>query len=128
MKIWGFFMQKIIDWNLPIKTVSEANCSEHWSKKHKRHKLQKKIIWVEFKRKGTKIPLPCHIKLTRVSPRFLDIGDNLPCAFKWIKDSIAAHLTGNYIYGRADDDKRITWEYDQEKGKSQGVKIEIFSA
>lgn len=120
-------MQKIIEWHLPIKTVSEANSSEHWTKKHKRHKAQQWAIWIEFTKIENKIPLPCYVKLTRVSPRFLDIGDNLPCAFKWIKDSIATHLTGISAYGRADDCKEITWEYDQEKGKPQSVKVEIFT-
>ena len=25
-------MKKVIDWLLPIRTVSEANASEHWAK------------------------------------------------------------------------------------------------
>jgi hypothetical protein len=112
-----------IEWNLFIKTVSEANCSEHWSKKHKRHSFQKKAIWAQFKKEGITIPLPCHVKLTRISSRKLDIGDNLPCAFKWIKDEIAAQITGNKVAGRGDDDERITWEYDQVKGSPQSIRI-----
>lgn len=119
-------MQKNIEWNLPIKTVSEANCSEHWTKKHKRHKSQKKMIWYQFKKEEKKITLPCHIKMTRISQRFLDKGDNLPCSMKYIRDSIAEEITGIKISGRADDDERITWEYSQEKGKPQSIKIEIF--
>lgn len=119
-------MQKIIDWHLPIKTVSEANCFEHWTKKHKRHKLQQKYIWLAFKSERDFCPLPCHVKLTRISTRFLDKEDNLPCSFKWIKDEIAAHLTGILMPGRADDDKRIIWEYAQEKGKPQSIRVEIF--
>lgn len=119
-------MNKIIDWQLPIKTVSEANCSEHWSKKFRRHKQQKKQIWWAFKGEGTNCHPPCHVKLTRISLRSLDEGDNLPCAFKWIRDQIATELNGVQAYGRADDDERITWEYAQEKGKPQAVRIEIF--
>ena len=35
---------KKITWNLRIKTVSEANCTQHWTKKSKRHKLQQFFI------------------------------------------------------------------------------------
>lgn len=120
-------MQKIIEWHLPIKTVSEANSSEHWSKKHKRHKAQKKAIWWAFKRDGTNCHPPCNVKLTRISSRFLDVGDNLPCSMKYIRDAIAEELTGIKIAGRADDDERITWEYAQEKGSPQSIKVEIYS-
>ena len=137
----GFlFMEKFIELHIPILTVSEANCSEHWTAKNKRHQKQKLMVKGHLLRNGTSIPLPCHVKLTRVSPRTLDIGDNLPSAFKWIKDAIADHInpertigiskkTGRKvkIAGRSDDDERITWEYDQEKGKPQSIKIDIFA-
>ena len=118
-------MNKIIEWNIPIRTVSEANCSEHWTKKKKRHDQQKKWIWLYFKRDGTKITLPCTIKLTRLGKRLLDADDNLRMSFKWIKDYIADQLIPNLAAGRADDDKRITWEYDQEISKTYSIKIEI---
>jgi hypothetical protein len=135
-----FLMDKILDLHLPIKTVSEANCSEHWSTKHKRHKKQKKAIWHAFKREGTKINPPCRIKLTRISPRKLDIDENLPMVFKWIKDQIADYIHPEKtigqsrkvpgrkirIYGRSDDDERITWEFDQEKGSPQAIRVEVF--
>jgi len=120
-------MNKIISLHLQIKTVSEANCSEHWTKKSKRHKAQKKAIWWAFKSMGTKTPLPCHVKLTRISSRMLDIGDNLPCSMKYLRDAIAEEITGIKVAGRADDDERITWEYDQEKGKPQSIRIDIFT-
>lgn len=59
-------------------------------------------------------------------------------AFKWIKDELGACLfpervvivknkRGNYTKnkGYADSDPRIRWKYAQEKGKIQGVRIEI---
>jgi hypothetical protein len=119
-------MEKIVEWNLNIKTVSEANCSEHWSRKHKRHKSQKKSIRIQFIYLKPNIFLPCHVKLIRISPRLLDQDDNLPCAFKWIKDEIAAHLTGNFVPGRADEDYRISWSYSQEKGSPQSIRIEFY--
>lgn len=125
-----------VTWILPIKTVSEINCSEHWSKKHKRHKLQQFFVRQLFIHEATEITLPCEIKLTRLSPRQMDC-DNLPTSMKYIKDEIAEHLTGKGGYyitkkghvkaikGHADNDKRITWSYHQEKYKILAVKIEI---
>ena len=134
------FMNKIISLHLQIKTVSEANCSEHWSKKNNRHKSQKKSIWWAFKSMGTKIPLPCVIKLTRISPRTLD-DDNLSMSLKWIRDSISEHIFPEKtigrsrkipgksvkLAGRADDDERISWQYGQEKGNPQSIRIDIFT-
>lgn len=111
----------------PIETVSEFNCSENIWKKKKRHDLQKrwiKIIWLSFKPPSD---LPCTIKLIRVSKRELDEDDNLRGAFKWVKDAIADQLIPGKRPGRADDDKRIKWEYAQEKGAQKGIKIQITS-
>lgn len=129
-------MGKII-WDLPLKTVSEANSSEHWTKSSKRHRQQQFFIRQLFNKESTKIELPCTVKMTRTSTRFLD-DDNLRIAFKWIRDEISECLIpekcGNFVdkkgkirslKGRADDDTRITWEYSQEKSKVQGIKIEI---
>lgn len=120
-------MKTIVSWQLPIKTASEANSSEHWTRKAKRHRLQKRWVKAAFHRERPQLAIPAHVVLTRIAPRSLDSQDNLPMSFKYIADSIAEELTGNYVPGRADDDKRITWEYKQEKGavKEYGVKIEI---
>jgi len=84
--------------------------------------------------------LPCTIKLVRLGGRFLDKEDNLPMAFKWIRDEIAECVfpEKNVQYvdkkgklrslkGRADDSPLIKWEYDQEKSKRMGIRIEIYS-
>lgn len=82
--------------------------------------------------------MPCEITLIRIASRFLDAEENLPMAFKWIKDEIGACLfpekvviykkkNGKYAQnkGHADSDPRVKWGYGQEKGKIQGVRIEI---
>lgn len=122
-------MKTVVNWHLPIRTASEANSSEHWNKKAKRHKLQKRWIKAAFHRERPQIALPALVVLTRLAPRALDCQDNLPCSMKYIVDAIAEELTGNYVPGRADGDKRITWEYHQEKGepKEYAVKIEILA-
>lgn len=120
-------MKTIVTWQLPIKTASEANSSEHWTRKAKRHKLQKQWIKAVFHREKPLIAIPCHVVLTRLAPRDLDCHDNLPCSLKYIADAIAEEIIGEYTPGRADDSKEITWEYRQEKGKPKeySVKIEI---
>lgn len=85
-----------------------------------------------------KIELPCTIKFIRLGPRFMDEEDNLRMAFKWIKDEVGACLfpdkVATYITkkgkvqenkGHADSDKRVTWEYGQEKASRLGIRIEI---
>jgi len=109
---------------LSIESVSENNSREHWSKKHKRHRSQKRQIALFFLKEKPPVSLPCEIRLTRISPRFLD-DDNLSGALKWIRDAIADQLIPGKAAGRADDDKRITWTYKQEKGHPQAIKIEF---
>lgn len=109
-------MTTLITWHLPIKIANEANSSEPWMKKAKRHRLQKRRIKEQFLFDKPEIPLPLKVILTRIAPRELDSHDNLRVAMKWIVDAIAAELTGNYVPGRADSDKRIQWEFKQKKG------------
>lgn len=129
-------MGKII-WEIPLKTVSESNCREHWTKSSKRHRQQQFIIRAVYNAESQEITLPCTVKMTRMSSRLLD-DDNLRIAFKWIRDEISECLipekcasyvdnNGNIrrLKGRADDDARINWKYAQEKSKIKGVKIEF---
>lgn len=118
--------------------MSESNCSEHWTKKSKRHSYQQFFVRSLFNREKKPIPLPCLITLTRISQRFLDEEDNLPISFKWIKDEIGACMfpekvvvykmkSGAYAKnkGHTDSDSRIKWKYAQEKGTRLGIRIEI---
>ncbi len=108
---------------LPIRTVSEANNFDHWTKKQKRHKKQK--WWVELAFTQCKCQIPCVITLIRLAPRFLDAEDNLRMSVKYIKDYIAAYITGDHRPGRADGSKLLTWHYDQVKSKQYAIKIII---
>ncbi len=110
---------------LPLRTVSEANSTEHWTKKHRRHKRQQLAISLALNPLKCQIKLPCHIKLTRFAPRKLDKHDNLPISMKYILDACCAIITGNFIAGRADDDDRISVSYDQETCSEYGVKVEF---
>lgn len=129
--------EKII-WELPLKTTDETNSYEHRAVKTKRHRVQQFFIRQLFAKEQREIPLPCIVKFIRLSPRSMDEEDNLRMAFKWIKDQVGACLfpEKSVVYvtksgkvrenkGHADSDKRVTWEYGQEKSKSIGIKIEI---
>lgn len=128
----------MIRWELPLKTVSESNRSEHWTKSSKRHKQQQFFIRSLFNHEAQEIPMPCVITLTRLSSRMLDAEENLPMAFKWIKDEIGACLFpekvviyhkggGKFVKnkGHADSSPLVTWKYSQEKSKIMGIRIEI---
>jgi len=112
--------------DLPLKTVSEANCFEPWQVKHGRHKEQHRVVALALQPVKENIKLPCRIMLTRFAPDELDKFDNLPMSFKYIVDAICAIITGNYVAGRADGDKRIvSIDCDQVKSKAYGIRVEI---
>ena len=119
---------KII-WNyyIPLKTCSEANSSEHWTVKSKRHKLQKNKVKAIFLKERPSITLPCKATLTRISPRQLDVNENLPMSFKYITDSICEYFYPGLAPGRADGMGGITFEFKQEKGniREYAIRIEI---
>lgn len=122
---------------MPIKVVSEINSTEHWTKKHERHKRQQFFTGLFFKKHAKDVKLPCTITMIKLTQRHLDC-DNLPTCFKYIRDELSELLVpekqGFYINakgrtvkikGRADSDSRIQWKYEQEKSKLPGIKIEI---
>ena len=111
--------------DLPLKTVSEANCFEPWQVKHGRHKEQKRIVSLALKPLKDKVKLPCKIFLTRLAPHELDTFDNLPMSMKYIVDAICEIITGEYRAGKADSDKRISIACDQIKSQAYGVRVEI---
>lgn len=129
-----------ITWELPLKTVSESNSSEHWTKSSKRHRIQQFFVRNLFSKEESEVPIPCIVTLTRLSPRMLDAEENLPMAFKWIKDEIGACLFPEKVVvyknksgkisknkGHADSSSLVTWKYSQEKNKKMGIRIEIES-
>lgn len=107
----------------PIETISEANTHTHWSRKAKRAKTQRADAhyWCRIKFGLVKIPenAKVYVQLIRLAPRELD-SDNLASAFKAVRDGIADWLKID------DGDKRIVWEYAQEKiSKTRSMKVLI---
>jgi hypothetical protein len=111
--------------DLPIRTKSEANCFEPWRLKYARHKQQQRTVALALNPLRGLIKLPCHIMLTRFAPDELDSFDNLPMSFKYIVDAVCATITGNYVAGKGDSDKRISIACSQIKSKEYGIRIEI---
>jgi len=118
-------MTKTTIFQIPVKTVSEANSSEHWVKKANRHKTQKWMVRKAFRDHSINVQLPVEITMTRIAPRMLDSHDNLPCSLKFLADQVASEITGIKQAGRADDCKEITWKYFQKKGKVKQYAVEV---
>lgn len=119
-------------WVVDIKLKS-PNQQMHWQKKAKIVKLHHKIMLYSLPHPHWKeVELPCRITLRRISPRKLDF-DNLVYAFKGIRDSLADFMIPGHPRGFADNDKRISWEYDQATSfldpshnhKKSAIEIEI---
>jgi hypothetical protein len=118
-------MSKVTIFKIPIKTVSEANISEHWTKKAKRHRFQKWMVMKVFRDNDFSFKLPVVITMTRIAPNMLDKEDNLPMSLKYVKDYVADRIIEGKAPGRADDSKEITWKYDQKKGRVREYSVEV---
>ena len=121
----------VIDWTLPIATVSESNARDHWSKRAYRARAQRQHIWVQWRNtvdeRDIPIQTPCIIRISRISTRFLD-DDNLRGALKSVRDGIADCINPGRAPGRSDNIEGMSFEYAQEKGKpkEKAVRIQIF--
>jgi hypothetical protein len=94
----------------PIKLDAHTNARGHWRTLKKRTDKEKQITsWLLSSRV---LPdLPVVVSFERISPRDLD-DDNLPSAFKYVRDTIAHH------YGTHDGTSApITWQYSQRRAR-----------
>ena len=139
----SFFMTKI-EFDIPIRTVSEANCSENRFRKNKRHKGQQLFVKMSLGIFVKECSFPCEITLTRMSPRLFD-DDNVVSSFKYVRDEISEYIAKlnmsdeerkkikdfyvtkkgvvRRMKGRFDNDPRMTWVYCQEKYFRDSVRI-----
>jgi len=113
-----------IDFQIPVKTISEANQREHWAVKHRRKKAQQVETGLAFLVNVRRnITFPCTVRLTRIAPKALD-ADNLAGSFKHVQDALARKL------GVDDGDaEKVTWVYQQLPigQRHYSVKVEIES-
>jgi len=105
---------------IPVRTVSEANQREHWSRKHKRKKAQQEAaFWVLGVNRVAGPRASYSLRLTRIAPRTLD-ADNLAGCFKHIIDAVAKWL--------GVDDRHIPMTFAQEKASRRyAVRVEVFA-
>lgn len=92
-----------------IKTVSEMNTREHWTKRNKRKKAQQQEFMVAWRSGKFHIDLPATIVFVRHSVNMMD-ADNLAGSFKHCQDQLAREL-------KIDDGDRaqVRWKYEQVK-------------
>lgn len=108
--------QPVTTFEVPVRTVSEANGRDHWRVKAKRARTQRRAAAALCPGHA----LPCTVRMVRLSAGELD-DDNLRCALKAVRDGIADRL------GVDDRDPRVRWEYGQARCKRGefGVWVEI---
>jgi hypothetical protein len=115
-----------VNLTIPIKILSEANNSDHWAeKKVRKDKIREAIdqAWLSLHEKPT---APCLILIRRIAPRLLDY-DNLVYSMRSVTNKIAELILPGLAAGRADGDRRLKFEYAQQKmAKTYELRIEIF--
>lgn len=120
-----------VDAQIPVELIS-PNVTAHWRAKLRQNRSYKSVVNYELCfnqsldaikvdiKNGTSIVVALH----RHGRKEMDY-DNLVYAFKPIRDAIADLLLPGLAAGRADGDKRITWEYSQSAGKEYYIRISM---
>jgi hypothetical protein len=105
---------------VPLRTISSANAREHYAVKAKRLAAERSTMRLAWLADGSARPtFPAVVTLTRVSPRLLDSGDNLPVSMKAPRDELAA------AWGIDDRDPCVEWRYAQRKGRPKEHAVEV---
>lgn len=111
----------VVEVELPLTTVSEANRRDHWAVKAGRAKGQRHGARFGLLATGIQAPSPpLVVELSRIAPRALD-DDNLRGALKGVRDGVADWL------GINDRDERVSWIYRQIKGPPAAVLIRVLA-
>ncbi len=115
--------QPLLAFIVPVRTVSETNMREHWSRRHRRASHQRFVARCVAGHDWRQRWDACTVHLTRIAPRRLDAGNNA-ASMKAVQDGICDAL------GIDDGDPRIGWEYHQRKAMAgepkEGVLVEVF--
>jgi len=106
----------MLEFELPVKTISEANRRYNWGKGRfyhlHRHRKQREAARLAMNVHRDRVPAdrPLRITLVRVGPRRLD-DDNLAGAMKHVRDGIADSLEID-----DGDETQAVWSVAQEQG------------
>lgn len=120
-------MPNSLEFEIPVRTVSEANQREHHMARYRR-KVAQQTTTAAFCRQWLDglPPKPWRITLTRYGPRLMD-RDNNAGSFKHVQDQLAREI------GIDDGDEAHDWLYRQKKRFKRegdpgvGVRIETLS-
>jgi hypothetical protein len=102
--------------HIPVKTSNGLNARGHWAVHHRRARREREAAFMLC---PPRLPLPCVVTMTRVSPgtRAMD-DDNLQGALKCIRDGTAKRL------GVDDASPLVMWRCEQRRG-DWGVDVRI---
>lgn len=111
----------VLNFWIPIRTVSALNAREHWRARHRRVKAERVAVALCLR------DLPAlgadqsaRVTLTRIAPRLLDGHDNLASACKAAVDEITDRLGCT-----SDRDGRLAWAYGQRRGKVREYALQV---
>lgn len=113
-----------VDFDFPFRTRPHLNPrGTNWCVTHRKKLAEREALYFAWIAAGRPVPpVPATITFVRIAPRPLDEGDNLPSAFKAMRDELAKRLGVN-------DDRTapVTWLYAQERGAPRyyGVRVEM---
>lgn len=115
---------ELLQFVLPLRTVSLTNARTHWAVKANRAKTERattRSLWQIAKGRELEQSESADVTITRIAPRELD-DDNIRAAGKSVRDSLA-----DCLGLRSDRDPRVTWHYKQRKGKPKeyAVLVEV---
>ena len=113
--------------SLPLRLTNTKSRHEHWTRQAQRTKIQRQYVFehlMHLWEDGPLLGLPLVITLTRIAPRALDTGDNLPYVFSACRDAVSDWLCGHYLKGQ-DRQDGLEWMYQQKRIAPHFYSVEI---
>ncbi len=105
---------------LPLRTTNPLNGSQSgWRAKARIRKRQRAFVALVMRPHAAGLALPLSIAVTRIAPRSLDAWDGLGASLKAVIDGVAD------VLGIRDDDKRVTWQVEQRRGRPNEYAVEV---
>lgn len=92
----------------------------HWACRARNRAQVRNVVLMATRQRVRDMALPVVVTVTRIAASSgLDPHDGLPASCKPVVDAIAE------AFGVDDRDPRVTWRYDQRRGKRYGCEIRI---
>lgn len=111
--------REITSVSVPWRLKSSLNRREHHLRRHERVKKERNDAALVFRVfRGLKNVERVHF--VRYAPRALDAGDNLPSAFKAIRDEIAKLIGVHDGKGGG-----VEWTYDEQRDREHKVRVDV---